>query len=228
MSVVECNEYTQQTEPPEKDHPMRLYFNGLLPLIDLGDEQPACVKCNRTPFNLVNHVFEYGVKYDDGNIYWSCGLCKAANTYKMTNDDVEFISRANQNGQEYTKGAVIARIQTSNDNIDYHSWTVRLYKPILDNEKERGYSALSYRYKGYVNDSPYNDCEFHVVDGHNQKTHHDLKHALCLLLNSDLGYYEEPCDGCGTILEVSPSWKHSYDKLSESLYCCQCHSIMIE
>ena len=208
---------------------MRLYFEGLLPLIDISPDsyQPAC-KCSHTPFNRVNHVLESGVTYQDGVIYWSCSQCGKTNVYKMTNDGITVINKPKQEDKEYTLCGVIARVQTSNDNIDYHAWRVKLYPPVFDENKVRGYGALSCKYMGYVNDSPYNDGDFEIVDGHNQRSTPDLKRSLALLLRDGMGFYEEKCQGCSTVLEVNPSFKHSYDRLTDPLYCCQCHSRMME
>ena len=209
---------------------MRLYFHGLLPLLDLGRDhyQPYCRKCSHTPFDRATLVFEDCVTYQEGVIYWQCSKCESMNVYKMTNDGIKTINRIYDHSKDYTLCAVVAKVQTSNDNIDYHAWRVKIYRPRLDGSQKRGYSALRCQYKGYVNDSPSNDGQFEIIDGHNQRSSPDLKLAISLVLNARLGFYEEPCEGCGTILEVSPSWKHSYDPYSEPPYCDKCRCRLME
>lgn len=221
-------------KPPVKDFTMKLYFKGLLPLIDISHDgqKPAC-ECSHTPFNPVNHVLESSVTYKDGAIFWHCSQCGMPNIYKVTNDGITVINKPKQEGKEYTLYGVIARVQTSDDNIDYHAWRVRLYPPVFDEHKMRGYGALSCKYMGYVNDSSHNDGYLEIVGGHNRRSaptlkRGDLRLSLALLLRDGMGFYEEACEGCGTVLEVNPSFKHSYDRLTDPLYCCQCRSRMME
>lgn len=209
---------------------MRLYFCGLTPLIDISVDgyQPSCRHCSKTPFNRVNHVLQDNVTYEDGVIYWSCTRCDQQNRYRLTNENIRTVNKPIDKPNGSILYAVIAKVAGNDDNIDYHAWRVNIYSPHNKHDQARGYSALNYKYMGYVNDSPFNDGQLEIVDGHNKRSTNNLKRSLAMLLNSQIGYYEYPCQGCSGTIEVNPSWKHANMNEQDGMYCGACHSRMME
>ena len=211
---------------------MRLYFKGLLPLIDIFDTgfAPQCKSCSTKPFNGANHVLNDDVKYQASVIYWKCDSCNRQNRYRLTNDGIRTIGKGQRGDSDYTQCAVIAKVDSTDDcpYINYHAWIVKMHNPKAEGDKKRGYSALSCKYMGYVHDSPDNDGQFDIMDGHSKRSTPDLKKSLSTLLNSNIGYYEEYCEGCNSVVEVSPSWKQTNNLESEPVYCIPCYTRMME